>query len=95
MKNDSCTSSGNECSVCILSGNSWVSPTLILINSNSNDWQHAEGGCVSDMVVLVEVILPSVLLATINESSVVAMRMATLVLVCQQEMIVGVAAIGS
>ncbi len=66
-------SSGNECSVCILSGNSWVSPALsILINSNSNDWQR---GCVGDMVVVV-VILPSVL-ATIHERSSVVPMMAS------------------
>ena len=49
-------------------------------------------GCVGERVVVI-VILPSVL-ATIHERSSVLAMMATLVLVCQQEMTV-VAAIGS
>ncbi len=49
-------------------------------------------GCVGDRVVVI-VILPSVL-ATIHERSSVLAMMATLVLVCQQEMI-AVASIGS
>ena len=49
-------------------------------------------GCVGERVVVI-VILPSVL-ATIHERSSVLAMMATLVLVCQQEMI-AVASIGS
>ena len=74
MKDGSC-SSGNECSVCILSGNYWVSPTLSILINNSNDSNDWQRGCVGDMVVVV-VILPSVL-ATINERSSVVPMMAS------------------
>jgi len=50
-------------------------------------------GCVGERVVVI-VILPSVVLATIHERSSVLAMMATLVLVCQQEM-TAVASIGS
>ena len=85
---DGSSSSGNECSVCILSGNLGshqhsafssiaMTATIAMISSL------LLRGCVGEDMVVVIVILPSVL-ATINESSVVAM-MATvvfLVLVC-------------
>ena len=76
MKDGSC-SSGNECSVCILSGNlgshqhsAFSSiPMIAMIGSM------LLRGCVGDMVVVV-VILPSVL-ATIHERSSVVPMMAS------------------
>ena len=97
MKDGSC-SSGNECSVCILSGNLGshqhsAFSSIAMIAMIAMIGSMLLRGCVGDMVVVV-VILPSVLATMIYERSSVLAMMATLVLVYQQEMTV-VAAIGS
>ena len=54
MKDDSCTSSGNdECTICILHHSHWQwgALPLILINSNNNDWSEDVD---EDMVVVKE-----------------------------------------